>query len=107
MRMFRQGDVLLVATTEEIPATAKRVERDNGRVVLAYGEVTGHSHAIADKGAVLFDAGAAGRFLRAPRGGATLYHEEHSRIELPGATNFRVVIQREYVPNELPRAVLD
>jgi hypothetical protein len=106
MRMFRQGDVLLIEVAGVIPAEAKRVERDQGRVVLAYGEVTGHSHAIADKGAALFSAGAE-RWLRTPKGGAVLYHEEHSRIELPGATTFKVTIQREYQPGELPRQVVD
>lgn len=100
----RQGDVFIVAV-EEMASSAKRVRRDKGRVVLAYGEVTGHAHAIKDLGAVLFDAGQAGRFLRT-RKPVTLYHEEHSKIELPGGT-YRVVIQREYAPGELPRQVLD
>lgn len=53
-RMLRQGDVLLVEVTEEIPAEAKKVERDHGRVVLAYGEATGHAHAIPHPGATLY-----------------------------------------------------
>src|SRR5574337_1205802 len=45
---YRQGDVLLIATTNhEISSDAKLVPRDHGRVVLAYGEATGHAHALA------------------------------------------------------------
>ena len=52
MSLIRQGDVLLIPATE-IPAHAKRVRRDNGRVVLAYGEATGHAHAILEDGVTL------------------------------------------------------
>jgi hypothetical protein len=48
--MKRQGDVLLIPV-DEIPAGLKTVPRDNGRVILAYGEATGHAHAVrADVG---------------------------------------------------------
>jgi hypothetical protein len=50
--LVRQGDVPIVATT--IPAGAVPVKRDGGRVILAYGEVTGHAHAIHGAGAVAF-----------------------------------------------------
>ncbi len=92
--MVRQGDVLLVPA-DEIPESAKPVARDHGRVVLAYGEVTGHAHAIAAPGATLLADGD-DRYLRL-RDAATLVHEEHGPIAIaPGA--YRVVIQREYVP---------
>lgn len=103
--MVRQGDVLLVETEAAIPKTATEVKRDGGQVVLAYGEVTGHSHAIADEAAVLFALADGSRMLRATKR-VVLRHEEHAKIELPAA-NYRVVIQREYVPNELPRSVVD
>ena len=94
----RQGDVLVLGV-EAIPDDAKPVTRDRGRVVLAYGEVTGHAHAIAARDATLLELDGE-RYLRvtAP---VTLDHEEHATIELPPGS-FRVVIQREYVPSELP-----
>jgi hypothetical protein len=94
----RQGDVLVVRV-EAIPDEAKPVARDRGRVVLAYGEVTGHAHAIAARDATLLELDGE-RYLRvtAP---VTLDHEEHAAIDLPPGS-FRVVIQREYVPSELP-----
>jgi hypothetical protein len=45
--MMRQGDVL-VQRVGNIPKAAKAIRRDAGRVILAYGEVTGHAHAIAE-----------------------------------------------------------
>lgn len=43
----RQGDVLLTPVSS-LPAGCTEVPHDKGRIVLAYGEVTGHAHAIAD-----------------------------------------------------------
>ena len=89
----RQGDVLLVPV-DRIPAAVKPVRRDAGRVVLAYGEVTGHAHAIRSSAATLLET-VGGRFLRvtAP---VVLDHEEHAAIDVRPGT-YRVVIQREYV----------
>lgn len=95
--MYRQGDVMLVPVAS-IPNTAKTVERDNGRVILAYGEVTGHAHAILEPTALKLADGIA-EFLSAPHG-ATLLHEEHSTIEIP-AGDYRIVHQREYTPEAI------
>ncbi len=61
--MLRQGDVLLSAV-KAIPAGAKPVPRDAGRVVLAYGEVTGHAHAVMEAECELLEETADDRFLR-------------------------------------------
>jgi hypothetical protein len=45
--IIRQGDVLLTPVLS-LPVGLKEVPLDKGRIVLAYGEVTGHAHAIAD-----------------------------------------------------------
>lgn len=95
MTMFRQGDVLLIATDQtpegpEIPRDRRR------RIVLAYGEATGHAHAIADRGAVLRGVDLERRFLEVlADGGVTLSHEEHDPIRVPRGT-YRVVRQREW-----------
>lgn len=99
---FRQGDVYLVKTDEAVPAGAKPVERDRGRVVLAYGEVTGHAHVIEDEGVDLFatTSDAVDRWLRVGPKGATLVHDEHGAITLePGV--YRTRIQREYSPEAI------
>jgi hypothetical protein len=107
-RQVRQGDVLLVPV-EEIPATARPVGRDAGRVVLAYGEVTGHAHAIRAAGARQLEADGR-RYLAVADHAVTLEHEEHGPIVVAPGT-YRIVIQREYVPPEIDpsgsRRVLD
>lgn len=107
--IFRQGDVLLVQVSA-LPQGAKDTTPDD-RIVLAYGEATGHAHAIhepitkrAPKGkARLWDAGAE-RFLQVVAQTA-LKHEEHSAITLPPGV-YKVVQQREYSPEEI-RTVAD
>jgi hypothetical protein len=95
--MYRQGDVLVVPVTG-IPDDATEGARDKGRIVLAYGEATGHAHAIADPEAEVLEARGS-RYLRIGAKGASLTHEEHGPIALPPGS-YRVVIQREYTPRE-------
>jgi len=99
MFMIRQGDVL-VRQTAEIPASAKPVPKDAGRVILAYGEVTGHAHAIHNRAVMFRDDGLGQTFLQVADGGTELVHEEHGTIAIPTGT-FEVVIQREYSPEGL------
>jgi hypothetical protein len=121
--MYRQGDVLLVGVR---PAQAKQIkpgkdlrEANTKRVVLAYGEVTGHAHVVLSgketgrkKGNVeLFEAtegidvkGAA-TILRVTGRAAELRHDEHKTIVLPRGT-YRVIRQREYSPEAI-RQVAD
>lgn len=102
MTMYRQGDVLIVATTNT-PRDLKPVERDQGRVILAYGEVTGHAHAIVAPDVELFTIGdldeMAGRFLRV-EAEALLEHEEHDTIILPPG-DYLVRRQREYTSADM------
>jgi hypothetical protein len=107
--MYRQGDVL-IARVDAIPAGVKTRARENGRVILAHGEVTGHAHAVdveADPSAAIFDSpeGDGSFFLRI--GAATgLVHEEHARIDLaPG--DYRITRQREWTDADEPRQVAD
>lgn len=102
--LVRQGDVVLVAVTE-IPVDAVTVERDRGRVVLAYGEVTGHAHALTEEGVTLLKAANQDVFLRVVEP-ASLRHEEHNRIDVPPGL-YRVVRQREWTDAEEPIQVAD
>lgn len=100
-KQYRQGDVLLVAV-QSMPADAI-AEKHDGRLVLAYGEVTGHAHAINPADAQLYTAHGE-RFLQVSER-TELVHEEHASITLePGL--YKVVRQREYSPKEI-RRVLD
>jgi hypothetical protein len=74
---MRQGDVL-VTRIDRLPAKATPKAREGGRVVLAYGEVTGHAHAIMEPEALLYDFGDE-MFLEAD-GTVTLRHEEHAPV---------------------------
>jgi hypothetical protein len=95
---FRQGDVMLTRVNS-IPKGGKRVARDNGRIVLAYGEVTGHAHAIADEEVTLLEVDGGIRYLDVQME-AFLRHEEHGAIALaPG--KYKVTRQREYTPEAI------
>jgi hypothetical protein len=93
--LFRHGDVL-VETISTIPATAKKQRH----LTLAEGELTGHSHKIAEsKNAILYRNGQ-DLFLHVTARTATIQHEEHAPIELPQGF-YRVWQQREYTPERI------
>lgn len=104
-QMVRQGDVLVVPTKVKPTTSAKRIT-DHGRVILAYGEVTGHAHEVigVDNGDVvpameLFEEPDGTRLLVVKRE-ALIQHEEHGRIGLaPGG--YQVIRQREYSPEAI------
>lgn len=97
--MYRQGDVLLIRV-KGLPRDAKQ-EESKERIILAYGEVTGHAHAIdisSTQRAVAWSA-AAERFIQMLTP-ARLTHEEHASIRVPAGI-YRIVIQREYSPEAI------
>lgn len=122
---IRQGDVLLTLVAK-LPDGCTEVPLDKGRIVLAYGEVTGHAHAIADHGqavprtqpsigpaaaAEIAEAAIArARLWRAPTGERYLEvrelvhitHEEHEAHSIPAGV-YRLPVQVEYTPAELRR----
>lgn len=102
--LYRQGDVLLIARSRKPRAVLTPKVPDHGRVVLAYGEVTGHAHALDAALAELFEDRAGQLYLKAAAG-AALTHEEHGTIPLgPGWYTLRR--QREYQPDQI-RQVAD
>lgn len=105
---IRQGDVLLTRLSgkTEAPEGMAPVARDGDRVILAYGEVTGHAHALSEAWVSLFEGMNGERLLVVADEPAVLRHEEHTAHELAPGT-YRVVRQREYVPNALPSYVAD
>ena len=118
MKTIRQGDVLLTPVSA-LPADCTEVPYDKGRIVLAYGEVTGHAHAIADhrpaqRAKEIADAAIArARLLVAPNGQrylevretVHLTHEEHTAHAIPPGI-YKLPTQVEYTPSEL-RQVAD
>lgn len=102
--MIRQGDVFL--RSAGIPDdAAKLVNNESDRLVLAYGEVTGHAHAIST---VDFDVEAyelnGKTYLRVQGEPAELKHEEHAHIQIP-VGDYEVIIQREYTPEVISRVI--
>lgn len=101
---IRQGDVILVPTAA-VPASARPVAAEMGRVILARGEATGHHHSFAASPSVAFfrpdDAGTGGGWLSlaAP---ALLEHQEHTALLVPAGL-YRVGIQVEETPEAVRR----
>lgn len=98
MQLYRQGDVLF-RRIQRLPAGEQKRRRN---ATLAYGEVTGHSHAVAledrDHAEVL-DIGD-GLYLTASAAGIRIVHQEHDTVVLPRG-HYEVTIQREYHPSEI------
>lgn len=97
--LYRQGDVMFIPC-KNVPSGTKR---NNGTV--AYGEVTGHSHRIADLATAEVLECADDLYLKVSEEGvslsgepgATVIHDEHRPLNLPPG-NYRVRIQTEYSP---------
>ena len=90
---YRQGDVFLLQV-EQLPLQA-REESQADRIVLAYGEATGHSHSVSREDATLYNFEDQDYLFVDTK--AQLVHEEHTAIALPAGT-YKVVRQREYSP---------
>ena len=100
MECYRQGDVLVVRI-DDVPDDATAVPRDAGRLVLAYGEATGHAHAVvSDEAELVTTEHADDLFLRVYGDEVELLHEEHDTVRLPRG-DYRVVRQREYTPQRV------
>jgi hypothetical protein len=88
----RQGDVLLTPCAEPQGKRTK-VDPEQGRHILAHGEVTGHSHAVSVATAACYLVARA-MYLRALRDGE-VRHEEHPPVPLL-PTWYRVVRKKQY-----------
>lgn len=108
--VIRQGDVSLIGVSA-IPSGAVEVkaEGEAKRVVLAYGEVTGHAHAIYEgidqvkvwaDGKVKYLEVMAKAMTPDGQPGVMLRHEEHTHaLVAPGI--YKLPVQVEYTPSEL------
>jgi len=104
-QLVRQGDVVVRPCADAV--RSGQAVSDAGRVILAYGEVTGHAHEVVDAQpgnevlppAALFEQPDGRRFLFVDRP-CLLCHQEHGPIALaPGS--YEVVRQREYSPEAI------
>src|SRR4029079_17776577 len=95
MPLYRHGD-LLVDSIDAIPRGARRLHH----LTLAEGELTGHSHRVAERDAAVLFESRAELFLSVTAERATLVHQEHGPIALPRG-DYHVWRQREYTPREI------
>lgn len=104
---YRQGDVLLVdaAYRGGIPRDAKVVPLENGRIVFAHGEVTGHAHVIERpaKTTVYYDK-AAERYLKFLTDESQT-HEEHSAVFLSPSGQHKGELQQAFQVEEQGKEV--
>ncbi len=96
-KQYRQGDVLLVEI-DQPSRTGKPINPEDGRIILARGELSGHAHAIqeGDGKAKFFERAGGRRYLLITEIGR-LEHEEHGAIVLEAGW-YEVIRQREYDP---------
>ena len=99
---FRQGDILLVPI-DDVPRNAKAVRRENGKLILAHGKVTGHHHAFdvdVTNVELVTKEGPEQLYLMVHGVTAPLTHQEHATIDVaPGV--YEVRRQREYSPEAI------
>ena len=77
--LYQQGDVLF-RSIEALPEKVKEIKQ-NGPIVVAQGETTGHAHKILDDVKAFLDE-KDNMFLEI-ESPVTVVHEEHKPIELP------------------------
>ncbi len=101
MKMYRQGDVLLIERGQLPEEVQKQKE-----CILAYGEATGHHHQVKEHGVIWIDINDQGRRYLEIVADTKLVHEEHAPLALKGPAVFEVIIQKEYFPGAI-RNVID
>lgn len=96
---YRQGDFLFIKVAE-VPAEAQAEQRVNGKVIVGYGEATGHHHAVLERDASIRTLENM-RWLSVPTG-ADVTHHEHNTITLPPGS-YRIVQERTYNAGSIQR----
>jgi hypothetical protein len=100
----RQGDVLLIRRSRA-PRGLAPVARENGGVVLAHGEVTGHAHQLRGPQVAMFRDDGGNAYVRVTGKPDQLVHEEHTAHTItPG--DFELAVQVEHEPADI-RIVAD
>ena len=95
---IRQGDVLLVR--KAMPKGAGLLPRERGAVVLAHGEVTGHTHRLAGANVSHYRDGG-DEFIAVMDRPEPLVHEEHSAVPMAprlSATRLLAVVHSSTSP---------
>lgn len=112
-RMIRQGDVLLRPVTAarddagNVINAGEKVDAENGRLVLARGERTGHYHSLPFGGAYLY-RDSQGSMLLDVQAPSKLEHlvglaptGEHAALDVPAGA-YNVIQQHGLSPDQAP-----
>lgn len=103
---YRQGDVFVEVSGVSIESfkssgNFELLNKDeHGRIVLAYGEATGHAHAIKNSDVRYYREKNTNKLYLVVDNTAKLQHEEHKEIELKPKV-YEVIRQREYTPKKI------
>jgi len=105
-RVYRQGDVLArEVSPKDFARHGAELAAESGRLILARGEATGHSHSIDARVGRLFEGYRPGVCYLLLDEQGLLEHQEHSPISLSKGV-YEVIRQREYEPRR-DRYVVD
>jgi len=97
----RQGDVLLNKITSVIDLSgATLIKPENGRLILARGEATGHHHSVDCAVAQLFSID--GKTVLVAGEDTAIVHQEHDQVSVEKGM-YWVVAQQEYTPQAIRR----
>jgi len=91
----RQGDIFFTVVAK--PKNLHGMKIHDSRI-LAFGEVTGHSHALKEGSAVQRYVNAGGDIYLFSEEETSVGHDEHSDIKLPANKWIKVTRQREFDP---------
>jgi hypothetical protein len=100
-----QGDVG-IKKINKLPEGLKEVPADNGRNILAYGERTGHAHALPTQSTRLYSTNDNSRLYLVVNSLSHVTHEEHDPINLDAGV-YEIIQQREYDDEKEWRQVAD
>lgn len=114
--MLRQGDILLIKVDAPEKYCQKNADLENGRIIIARGEKTGHTHSVdvesasmvrsLFKGLIDQTESEGGPILLLVEEDTQLTHDEHAPLDLEKGA-YEVRRQREYVPRARPRMRID
>ncbi len=103
MTYVQQGDCIVMAI-ESFPEGERILDDQAARKILAYGEVTGHSHAISDEENACTVFRILNKLYIETSKPVALKHEEHDTIIIPpGKHEVRIVIEADHISGVVRR----
>jgi hypothetical protein len=100
--MYRQGDFLFipVSTTPE----GEKEKRVGGKLIIGYGEATGHHHATRAKNASIIKGVEGVRWFSVLDVSVEVTHNEHATITIPAGV-YEIRQERTYHAGKIQRVI--